>query len=69
MGFSYDKLWKMLIDNNMNKTDLQKAIGTTPTTIAKMGKNQNVNMSTLAKICECFKCDIGDILEYEQEND
>lgn len=69
MGFSYRKLWKMLIDENMNKTDLQKAIGTTPTTIAKMGRNQNVNMNTLAKICEFFKCDIGDILEYEQEND
>lgn len=67
MGFSYDKLWKLLIDKGMNKSDLQKAINTTPTTIAKMGKNKNVNMSTLGKICECFDCDIGDILEYTRK--
>ncbi|MGI6635788.1 MAG: helix-turn-helix domain-containing protein [Christensenellales bacterium] len=64
MGFSYDRLWKKLIDKKMNKTDLQNAIGSTPRTIAKMGKNENVSMSTLAKICECFECDIGDIIEY-----
>ena len=59
MGFSYDKLWKLLIDNKMNKLDLQQAIQTTPRTIAKMGKDENVSMDTLAKICQHFKCDIG----------
>lgn len=47
MGFSYDKLWKKLIDNKMNKTDLQKCVGITSRTIAKMGKDENVNMDTL----------------------
>ncbi|MGO3752016.1 MAG: helix-turn-helix domain-containing protein [Peptoniphilaceae bacterium] len=65
MGFSYDKLWKKLIDNKMNKTDLQKCVGITSRTIAKMGKDENVNMDTLGKLCEYFQCDIGDILEYK----
>jgi len=64
MAFSYDKLCKKLIDEKMNKNDLQCAIQTTPKTIAKMGKNENVSMATLGKICEYFKCDIGDIVEY-----
>lgn len=66
MPFSYDKLWKILIDEKMNKTDLQKAINTTPATVAKLGKNENVNMNTLAKICEYFDCDIGDIMEFRK---
>lgn len=68
MGFSYKKLWKLLIDKKMNKSDLQQAISVTPKTIAKMGKDENVNMDTLGKICEYFKCDIGDIIEYQLED-
>lgn len=64
MGFSYNKLWKLLIDKNMKKTDLQCAIATTPKTIAKMGRDENVSLETLGKICEYFQCDIGDIIEY-----
>lgn len=67
MGFSYDKLWKLLIDNKMNKFNLQEAIQTTPRTIAKMGRDENVSMDTLAKICQHFKCDIGNIIEYRIE--
>lgn len=51
----------------MKKVDLQKAIGTTPKTIAKMGKNESVSLDTLGKICEYFQCDIGDIIEYKCE--
>ena len=65
MGFSYDKLWKKLIDEKMNKLDLQKAINTTPHTRAKMGRDENVSLETLGKICEYFQCDIGDIIEYK----
>ena len=67
MGFSYNKLWKLLIDKNMNKSDLQFAINTTPKTIAKMGRGENVSLETLGKICEYFHCDIGDIIEYKKE--
>ena len=67
MSFCYDKLWKLLIDHEMNKTDLQKKIGTTPATIAKMGRNETVSLQTLGKICETFNCDLSDIVEYRQE--
>ena len=69
MGFSYSKLWKLLIDKNMKKTDLQCAIATTPKTIAKMGRDENVSMEILGRICRYFKCDISDILEYRIEKD
>ena len=65
MGFNYNKLWKVLIDKNMKKTDLQNAIKVSPTTIARLSKNGNVSMDVLGRICEYFCCDIGDILEYE----
>ncbi|WP_409229324.1 helix-turn-helix domain-containing protein [Gudongella sp. SC589] len=64
MGFSYDKLWKLLIDKKMNKSGLQKAVGLSTTTIAKLGKDENVSMEVLGRICEYFRCDIVDILEY-----
>jgi DNA-binding Xre family transcriptional regulator len=64
VAFSYNKLWKLLIDNNMNKTALRNAIGITPTTLAHLSKNQNVTMDVLGKICEELKCDVGDIVEY-----
>lgn len=52
----------------MNKLDLQKAINTTPHTIAKMGRDENVSMEILGRLCKYFKCDISDILEYRIEN-
>lgn len=67
MGFSYDKLWKKLIDKKMNKTELQEAIQTTPRTIARMGRNENVSLETLGKICKLFKCDINEIIEYREK--
>ena len=62
MGFSYDRLCKILIDENMNKLDLQKTINTSPRTIAKMGRDENVSMEILGRICKYFKCDISEIL-------
>lgn len=56
---------EVLIDKNMKKTDLQCAIAKTPKTIAKMGRDENVSLETLGKICEYFQCDIGDIIEYK----
>ncbi|MBU5269470.1 helix-turn-helix domain-containing protein [Clostridium cochlearium] len=64
MGFSYDKLWKLLIDKKMKKIDLQNAVGLSPATIAKMGKDETVNMDVLARICDYFECDINDIISY-----
>lgn len=67
MRFSYNKLWKLLIDKNMKKTDLQCAICTTPKTIAKIGREENVSLERVGKICEYFQCDIGVIIEYRRE--
>ena len=63
MKVSYNKLWKMLIDKGMKKTDLIDAVKTSPNTIAKMSKNENVSMDVITRICEYLKCDVGDIIE------
>lgn len=69
MSFSYNKLWKLLIDKNMMKTELQEAIGMSPATLAKMGKNEPISMNTVGRICKELKCDVGDIVEYiDDEN-
>lgn len=67
MAFCYDKLWKLLIDKHMNKVELRDAIGITPATLAKMGKNQNVSMEVLGRICQTLNCNIGDIIDYVDE--
>lgn len=64
MGFSYNRLWKKLIDEDMNKTDLQKNVGLSAATVAKLGKNETVNMDILARICEYFGCELGEIINY-----
>lgn len=64
MSFSYNKLWKLLIDKNMTKSDLRKAIGISSSTLAKMGKGENVSLEVIDKICCLFNCKIEDILEH-----
>ena len=70
MAISYNKLWKLLIDKNMTKTQLRKRAGLITNVIAKMGKNQSVQVESLYKICEVLDCSIDDISEVipEQEN-
>ena len=63
MSVCYKKLWKLLIDHNMNKSDLAKAAKMSPNTIAKLGKNETVSMDILVRICAVLNCDIGDIVE------
>ena len=63
MSVSYKKLWKILIDMDMKKKDLQQAAGVSSALIAKMGRNENVSTDSLVKICTALKCDIGDIME------
>lgn len=69
MGFTYNKLWKMMIDKKINKTTLKSTIGITTSTLAKLSKDQNVSMDVLGKICKKFDCDIGDIVEYKKDED
>lgn len=63
MSISYKKLWKQLIDKNMNKKDLRLATGISSSVIAKLGKGENVTTDVLLKICKTLNCDICDIME------
>lgn len=68
MAVNYNKLWKLLIDKKMNKSELREAIKTSPNTIAKLGKNEPVSLDVLIRICRVLECDIGDIMEVVEEN-
>ncbi len=63
MAVSYNKLWKLLIDKKMRKTDLMEAAGIGTTTLSKLGKDQYVSMEVLVKICKVLDCNIGDIVD------
>lgn len=63
MAISYNKLWKLLIDKGMNKTQLCQASGVSTSTISKLGKNEQISMDSMLKICKVLDCDIGDIVE------
>lgn len=69
MTVSYDKLWKLLIDKKMNRTDLKNTAGVSFNVLAKMSRNEFVSLESLCKICTVLACDIGDIMEFtENEN-
>lgn len=61
---SYNPLWKTLIDNNKKKLDLLEIADISRGTLAKMGKNEPVNLSVIDKICRYFRCRIEDVIEY-----
>ena len=63
MAVSYKKLWKLLIDLDMKKKDLQQAAGVSSALIAKLGRNEYVSTDSVVKICSALHCDIGDIME------
>ena len=63
MAVSYNKLWKLLIDKSMTKTELRIATDMSTTTLAKLGKNETVSMDILLRVCKILECDIGDIME------
>lgn len=70
MAFSYDKLWKLLIDKKMTKENFRVIIKASPTTIAAMGKGEGISPKVLDRICTAFDCQPGDIMEHipSQEN-
>lgn len=63
MRFSYNKLWKLLIDKNMNKQKLKELCGISSASVAKLGKGANITTDVLLRICEALDCDITDIIE------
>lgn len=62
---SYKKLWKLLIDKDMKKKDLRAASGISSTSMAKLGKNENVTTDVLVRICNALNCELADIMELE----
>lgn len=68
MAFIYNKLWKLLIDKNMSKTDLRNLTGLSQSTIAKLVNGENVNTEVLERICKALNCNIEDIVEYKGDN-
>ena len=63
MALSYNKLWKLLIDKGMTKTEMRLKADISTTTLAKMGKNETVSMDVLLRICNVLDCNVGDIMD------
>ena len=63
MEVSYKKLWKLLIDKDMKKKDLQSAAGISWSSVTKLSKGETVSMEVIMKICKVLNCAIGDIME------
>ena len=64
---SYNRLWKLLIDKGMSKTDLKHVSGISTTSIAKMGKRENITTDVILKICQALDCGTDDIMEVVEE--
>ena len=60
---SYNRLWKLLIDKNMKKSDLRKVAGVSSSSLAKLGKGENVTTDVILKICVALDCRVEDIME------
>ncbi len=69
MAISYNKLWKQLIDKNMTKTELRLKADIGTSTLAKLGKNEQVSLDVLVRICKVLNCDISEIMELIKEDD
>lgn len=64
MKVSYKKLWKLLIDKDMMKKDLQVKAQISWASVTKMSQNKNVSMDILLKVCESLNCGIEDVVEF-----
>ena len=67
MSVCYDKLWKILVDKRMNRTELKDKAGISFNVLAKMGKGEPVSLESLYKFCKSLNCIIGDIIEFSDE--
>lgn len=67
MAISYNRLWKLLIDRGITKTEMRKRAGLSTNVLAKMGKNETVSMETLARIAAVMECGLDDIVEINVE--
>jgi DNA-binding Xre family transcriptional regulator len=67
MAANYAKLWKLLIDRNINKTTLREMSGISTGTLAKLGKNEYVTTEVLDKICTALDCEVGEVIEFTKK--
>ena len=68
MAVSYNKLWKLLIDKGMTKTELRLQTDMSTATLAKMSKNELVSMDVMLRICKVLDCNVGDIMDAMKED-
>jgi len=68
MSISYNGLWKLLIDKNLQRKNLIEDISVSSSTLAKMTKGEPVSMTVLEKVCEYLECDIGDIVSFKKDD-
>ena len=69
MDISYKKLWKLLIDRDMKKKDLEKTAGISNYVISKMVRNENITVETVGKICKALNCTPNDMMEFVSDNE
>ena len=69
MALSYNKLWKLLIDKGMTKTEIRRKADISSTTLAKLGKNETVSMEVLLRICKVLDCNVGVIMDVKNEEE
>ncbi len=69
MAVSYNKLWKLLIDKGMTKTELRLATDMSTTTLARLGKNETVSMDVMLRICKVLDCKFDDIVDVIEDAD
>lgn len=67
MTYNYNRLWKLLIDRELTKTELKSIAGVSTNIIAKMGRNEPISMESLAKITTALRCGVDDIVEIVSE--
>ncbi len=68
MAVTYTKLWKLLLDKKLKRTDLKEIAGISSSTLAKLGKDEYVSMESIDRICTALKCDISEIVSVANEN-
>ena len=69
MAISYNKLWKLRVDKKMSKADLRRATGIAPNTMTKLRRDEEVTLTVLNKICAALNANIGDIMDFVQEEE
>ncbi len=69
MAVNYNRLWKLLIDRNMKRVELQRKSGISSNVLARMGKDEYVSMESIDKVCQYLCCNIGDIMDIVSAND